>query len=154
MQWNGRGVIGSGRALLRRTSSALACRNTRTREARNVFGRGGLLGDGTRSDYLPHVRCYNVRRGRPHTHAHTPFTHACMHTYTRTHMRTYTQTIRARIYALRTSWHTHAYTYTLCVPDEKRFTQSFFFFRHLLTIPKIFLVFLITRCIYWRPTLK
>jgi hypothetical protein len=86
MQWNGRDVIGSGRTMLRSTSAALACRNTRTREARNVFGRGGLLGDGTRTVYLPHVRCCNLRRGSPHT----PFTHACIHT--RAHARTHAHT--------------------------------------------------------------
>ena len=163
MQLNGRDVIGSGRALLRSTSAALTCRDTRKREARNAFGRGGLLGDGTRTGYLPHVRCYNVQRGRPRTHAHTPFTHVCIHThvhrhiYVYTHTRTYRQTISARIYALRTRAraraHTHTHTHTridtlFCVPDEKKATQTFFFFKRLLTIPRIFLVFLITRCVY------
>ena len=128
-------MTGSGRAVLRSTSAALACRNTRTQEARNIFGRGGLLGDGTRTGYLPHVSCCNIRRGRPHTHARTHFTHARIHTrahthtrtrararthththiyiYIYTHTRTYTQTIRARIYA-RADTHTHTHTHTLC----------------------------------------
>jgi len=129
-------VIGSGRALLRSTSADLARRNTRTREARHVFGRGGLLGDGTPTGYLPHVRCYNIRRGRPRTHSYTPFTHACIHTrahththtYTRiyihTHTRTYTQDIRARIYALRRSGHTRINTHTHFVCLMKRGLRS------------------------------
>jgi len=105
-------VIGSGRALLRSTSAALACRNNRTRGARNVFGRDGLLGDGTRTGYLPHVRCYNVRRGRPHTHARTHALHTRMHTHTltRTRARTHTHT-RTQAYT-RICIYSHAYLNT------------------------------------------
>ena len=153
-------MIGSGRALLRSTSADLARRNTRTREARHVFGRGGLLGDGTPTGYLPHVRCYNIRRGRPRTHSYTPFTHACIHTrahththvhthiYTYSHSYVHTRHTRTHIRTTQERTHTHKHTHTLCVPDEKRATQYFFFFRRLLIMPKIFLVFLITRCIY------
>jgi len=169
MQWNGRNVTGSGRALLRSTSAALTCRNTRTREARNVFGRGGLLGDGTRTGYLPHVRCYNIQWGRPHTYARTHALHTHMHKHARAHTRTHTHThiyIYIYIFTLVRTHKPYAHAYThyaradththarfVCL--KKRGLHSIsFFFRRLLTIPRIFLVFLITRCIYWSPTLK
>jgi len=143
MQWNGRNVTGSGRALLRSTSAALTCRNTRTREARNVFGRGGLLGDGTRTGYLPHVRCYNIQWGRPHTYARTHALHTHMHKHARAHTRTHTHThtyIYIYIYShsyvhtnhtrthIRTTHErTHTHTRALCAWRKGGYTAFLFF---------------------------